>query len=402
MTHVREPRDMAETGAKKKRAGGDQASSLYAVRGQLLLDGTLYYGALVIRDGLIVEILRGGGGELPATVYDADIVSPGLIDLQVNGSFGVEVGDDPEALRHLAAQLPSTGVTAYLPTVVSATKDFYTRTREAFETGRHAPGAQALGMHVEGPFLSPMRAGAHRRDVIEEAPADALDPLLASGHVRVVTLAPERPGALELIQRLRRLEVVVSLGHTDATYGEFVRGVDYGATMVTHLYSAMSPLKHRAPGAVGAALQDDRVVVGLIADGVHCHPAVIDIALRVKGPDRICLVTDAIAGAGVEPGTYELNGQKIIVDETLAKLPDGTLAGSILTLDQAVRNVVRLAGASVPHALHMASEVPAQLLGLRTKGRLLVGADADLVLFSQDLTVQSTFIAGKRVYNRTE
>jgi N-acetylglucosamine-6-phosphate deacetylase len=171
--------------------------------------------------------------------------------------------------------------------------------------------------------------------------------------------------------------------------------------MVTHLYSAMSPLRHRAPGAVGAALQDDRVVVGLIADGVHCHPAVIDIALRVKGPDRVALVTDAIAGAGVEPGTYELNGQKILVDENLAQLPDGTLAGSILTLDQAVRNVVRLAGASVPHALHMASEVPANLLGLKTKGRLMVGGDADLVLFDESLQVQSTYIAGKRVYTRS-
>src|SRR5262245_63939269 len=172
MTCMRDRGTMEQSAASRMSTiVGD--TSAFAVRGQLLLDGTRGSGAIVVRDGVIVEVLRGPGHELPATVIDADIVSPGLIDLQVNGSFGVEVGDDPEALRHLGAQLPSTGVTAYLPTVVSSTRDYYQRTRDAFEAARNTPGARALGMHIEGPFLSPQRAGAHRRDIIEEAPIDA-------------------------------------------------------------------------------------------------------------------------------------------------------------------------------------------------------------------------------------
>jgi N-acetylglucosamine-6-phosphate deacetylase len=372
----------------------------FAVRGNLALDGTLLRGAVVVEDGTITSVVRGevAGGNLPGAVLDAAIVAPGLIDLQVNGAFGVEVGTSAEALRLLSAQLPSTGVTGFLPTLVSSPPDLYPRAIQAFEEARATPGATALGLHFEGPFLSPKRAGAHRAHAIANPPQGLLDTWLGSEAVRLVTLAPETGGALERIARLRERGVVVSLGHTNATYEELLRGIDAGATLVTHLYSAMSGFLHRAPGAVGAALLDDRVTVGLIVDGVHCHPAAVRLALRSKGPERIALVTDSIAGAGTSPGIYQIDGQDILVDEALARLPDGTLAGSVLTLDQAVRNMVAFGGATAAEALRMASEVPARALGLTQKGRLSVGAPADLVLFDEHLSVLATFGRGRSLY----
>jgi N-acetylglucosamine-6-phosphate deacetylase len=374
--------------------------SRFAVRGRLLLDGSLRHGAVVVDDGRIAELAAASGGSLPSDVREAAIVAPGLIDIQVNGSFGVEVGEDPEAIRHLATRLPSTGVTAFLPTLVTSPTDFYDRVFTAFEAARNACGALPIGLHLEGPFLSAKRAGIHRRSIIETAPDALLDDLLPRSSLRLMTLAPEAPGALERIRRLRERGIVVSLGHTDASYEEFVRGVDAGASVVTHLYSAMSPFQHRSPGAVGAALLDDRVAVGLIVDGVHSHAASIQLALRAKGVERVLLVTDAVAGAGVGPGRYAVNGRGIVVDESSARLLDGTLAGSILTMDQALRNVVQLTGASAADALRMGSEVPARVLGLAAKGRLSPGFDADLVLLDDQLEVEETIVAGRTQYRR--
>ncbi len=354
----------------------------------------------MVRGGRIVEVVRGSGGlDLPATVYETAIVSAGFIDLQVNGGFGVEVSDTAEAIRHLSRELPATGVTSFLPTLVSSAAEIYPRACEAFVTGRETFGAVPLGLHLEGPFLSKRRAGAHRASAIEGASEEIFEPFLTAGVLRLVTLAPEEAGGLDRIRRLRAQGVVVSLGHTDATYDEFIRGIDAGAEMATHLFNAMSGFSHRAPGAVGAALVDDRVTVGLIADGVHCHPASVRLAVKAKGAERVALVTDSIAGAGMEPGVYQLDGRDILVDETLAKLPDGKLAGSVLSMDQAVRNVVEWAGSSVSEACRMASEVPARVLGLESKGTLAPGKDADLALLDDHLHVTATFRNGENVHS---
>jgi len=371
------------------------------VAGELLIGAEFVRGAVVIADGRITDILdahdvHGEGDISRETRY----VAPGFIDLQVNGGFGVEVGEDPAAIRTLAARLPETGVTAFLPTIITSPPEFYPKAIAAFQAARDALGARPLGLHIEGPFLSPQRHGAHRRDLIENADPRLLGTLLASDAVRLVTLAPERADALERIRRLAERGILVSLGHTDATYEQFAAGVDAGARMATHLFNAMSPFGHRAPGAIGAALVNDGVTVGLIADGTHSHPASLRLALRAKGVERIALITDMMAAAEMPPGVYALGGQQVTVDGVSARLVDGTLAGSLLTMDRAVYNMVYWTDATMIDALRMASEIPARLLGLGNVGRIAAGADADLVLLDANLHVQMTIIKGEVVYER--
>ncbi len=373
----------------------------YAVAGRLLLGNSLTPGAVVVSGDRIHEVVRDPRpGMLPERIITAEIVAPGLIDLQVNGGFGVEAGDDPAALRTLAARLPATGVTAFLPTIVSAPAGWYPRVLEAFAAAHGAGGARLLGLHLEGPFLAASRKGAHRQEWIDAASDDLFAFLLEQPALRLMTLAPERPGGLERIRRLRERGVIVSLGHTDATYQTFLAGVDMGAVMATHLYNAMSPFQHRQPGAAGAALTDDRVTVGLIADGIHAHPASLQLAVRAKGPERIALVTDMMAAAGMPAGRYWLGGQEVITDGIAARLPDGTLAGAVLTMDAALRNIVAWTEATPAEALRMASEVPAHLLGRPDLGRIAPGATADLALFDQDLCVVATIVGGQIVYQR--
>jgi N-acetylglucosamine-6-phosphate deacetylase len=374
----------------------------FAVRGKLAVAGRLEEGAVVIAGDRIVDVLRAPrDGALPARIVAAEIVAPGLIDLQVNGGFGFEVGADPGALRTLARRLPERGVTAFLPTLISSPAAAYRAAFDALAAAQDAPGARALGLHLEGPFLSAARKGAHPFASITQADEPLFEALLACKALRLMTLAPERPGAIERIRRLRQRDVLVSLGHSDATFEEFEAGVDAGATMATHLYNAMSHFVHRAPGAAGAALIDDRVTVGLIADGIHSHPASLKLALRAKGAERIALVSDMMAAAGMPPGRYQLGGQAVEVDATTARLADDTLAGAVLTLDKGVRNMACWTEATPAAALRMATETPARLLGLVDRGRLVTGSLADLTLFDAELHLRETIIAGQAVFQAT-
>ena len=365
-------------------------------------------GAVIVEAGRIADVVANpDANALPRRRLHAAYVAPGYVDLQVNGGFGYEVDDDPAALLALARRLPATGVTAFLPTLVSRDPARYARCFAAFDAARAAgdpDGARLLGLHLEGPLLAPERAGAHARAAIEGATAALLEQLADPSRVALVTLAPERPDALPLIARLRGRGVAVSLGHTDASFELFTAGVDAGASLATHVWNAMSPLHHRAPGATGAALNDDRVTAMAIADGVHTHPAAFAIALRAKGKDRLALVTDAVAAAGVAAGTITaLAGRPVSADGASARLGDGTLAGSTLTMDSAVRNARRFAGLSPAEAVHLATAVPARALGLCGTGpRLHPGAAADLVLLDQQLEVQATLVGGRLAFQRPD
>ena len=371
----------------------------FAVRGLLALGGRLEPGAVIIENGLIAGIERNArDGDLPEQVVEAPIVAPGFIDLQVNGGFGVEVDDRVESFEVLARRLPESGVTSYLPTLISSHEATYPKVFAAFERSRSATGAQAQGMHLEGPFLSPARKGAHSISAIEGATDELFDAIADPRIVALMTLAPERIGAPERIRTLRERGILVSLGHTDATVEQFTTGVDAGARMATHLFNAMSPFGHRAPGTIGAVLVEDRVTAGLIVDGVHSHPAAVRLAMRAKGIDGIVLVTDMMAAAGMPPGTYALGGQDVATDGISARLPDGTLAGAILLMNEAIRNTIRWTGIGIADALRMATEVPARLLNRDDIGAIRIGARADLVLIDIDLNVIKTLVGGETVF----
>jgi N-acetylglucosamine-6-phosphate deacetylase len=362
--------------------------------GRILLPDGVRPGAVTVERGRIAAIHQ----HAPPGARRAAWVAPGLIDLQVNGGFGIDLATRPERVGELAARLPATGVTGFLPTLISAAADDFEAWAARIAAAPPA-GARVVGLHLEGPFLSPERPGAHDVAIIRAADDSCFERMLALAALRLVTIAPERGGALDRIRRLVARGVAVSLGHTAADLDQMRAGIDAGACLVTHLYNAMTGFSHRAPGAVGAALLDPRVALGLIADGVHSHPAAVELAVRAAGASRIALVTDAMAGAGMPPGRAVLAGREVVVDAVSARLPDGTLAGSILTLDQAVRNAAAWSGLGAEAALRMASEVPARALGLAA-GRIAVGAPADLVQLDDELHVEATFVAGEPVYER--
>ena len=325
---------------------------------------------------------------------------PGFVDLQVNGGFGCDFTRDPGSIPTVARRLPAFGVTAFLPTIVSSPPEVV---RKAVEVVRSLPpeptGARVLGLHLEGPFLNPQQAGAHNPAHLRLPSLEALAALGPLEPVRLVTLAPELPGADDVIRDLRRRGIVVAAGHTSATYEEALHALDLGVAFGTHLFSVMRPLHHRDPGIVGALLTDPRATVGLIHDGVHLHPAVVRLVWRVKGPEGICAVTDAMTALGMPPGRYRLGDVEVLVDERSARVPSGLLAGSILTMDQGVRNLVAFTGCSLPDALRAVTLNPARLLGLEGRlGRIAPGYLADLVLLDEDLQVVGTWVEGQAVH----
>jgi len=353
------------------------------------------------------SVINGvGTGMRPADITLTDgYLLPGMIDLQVNGYYGVEFQiADAESWARVTARLPETGTTACLPTMITAPVSSLAealRTAATFVPDLPARGARVLGVHAEGPFISPAKRGAHNEKWITEPTPGAIAELSEAGRgvLRLVTMAPELPGALEAIEQLTAAGVLVSVGHSDATAAQVAAAAGRGARMVTHLFNAQRPLGHREPGVVGQALTDERLTSGLIVDLHHVAQAVCGLAFKAA-PGRIVLVTDAVAAAGMPPGEYLLGGELITLPAGDGAPPvrgDGTLAGSALRMDRAVANAVRC-GLSLPAAVAAATRIPADLIGRPDLGRLRPGAAADLVWLSPQLRTRATWIAGSLVY----
>ncbi len=337
------------------------------------------------------------------TTFDAKGTTPypGLIDLQCNGAFGHDFTASPETLWEVGAQLPRFGVTAFLPTIITSPFSHIEAAIAAFKSGPPGSfrGAIPLGLHLEGPFLNPCRAGAHDATHLRSPNARDIELLTRENGVVMVTLAPEVDGCMDLIKTLNDRGILVSVGHSNANVQQATEAFEAGARYATHLFNASSPMHHRDPGVPGAALIHDRVVVGVIADGVHLHEKTVRLIHDCSQPTHsVNLVTDSMAAMGLGPGTYSLAGRPVIVDHSSARLEDETLAGSILTLDQACRNYARQTGCTLAHAIDRATIVPAAVLGIQ-RGVLTTDAPADIVLMDEQGHVKATFVAGECVHN---
>ncbi len=361
-------------------------------------------GAVVVERGRIAAVLDARPGPAPDhLVLDRGVLAPGLVDLQVNGYFGVDLAEaDPAGWERVVQGLPATGVTSFLSTFISAPLEALVavmgRTAARAATAG-TPCARILGVHLEGPFLSERRRGAHDPAYLVDPTPERVERLLESGAglLRLVTLAPERQGALQAIKRLAGAGIVVSVGHSDARAEQVAAAAAAGARMVTHVFNAQRGLHHREPGVAGQALADPRLVVGLIADLHHVHPAVCRIVMRAAR-GRVALVTDAVAATGMPPGRYELGGEPLELSGDSPPLrADGTIAGSMLRLDQAIGNLVGL-GIEPVEAVEAATRVPADLLGRSDLGRLEPGARADLVWLSDAWKALATWIDGAEVW----
>lgn len=359
-------------------------------------------GILLVENGKIADVIRGWDIDLAGwQVLDASqqILAPGLIDLHTHGIGGLQgIDGKPQDFARMSEHYARHGVTGFLATISG--------TQAAIEAGLRAvqesrvEGAEILGVHLEGPFINRERKGAFPVETIVPPDQGLLEHYLriANGTIRLITLAPEMEGVLELLPFLRRQGIVCSAGHTQATWEQMMEAVPLGVTHVTHTFNGMAPLNHREPGILGAALVDDRLTVEIIADGIHLHPAVLKLVARSKPPDRVVLISDSIGAAGLPDGAYHFEDMDITISQGSARLADGTLAGSTTTLEKEVVNLVRLADVPLLQALGYASLNPAQEIHLQErKGSLAPGMDADLIcLDAKTLALQWTMARGRR------
>ncbi len=360
---------------------------------------------VVIENGRVKKVYEGR--EENGIDLEGKILAPGFVDTHIHGCCGYDTNDGTvESLLRMSESLVKYGVTSFIPTTVTASHEELLRASRAVAEAmkaqeRELRGARILGLHLEGPYINVEAKGAQNPAFIRKPNFEEfLEYWKASGgNIREITIAPEVEGALEFIERVTELGVIAQIGHTKATYEETRRGILAGARKATHLFNAMRGFHHREPGTVGACLESEGVYLELICDLIHVSPTAIRLVYRLAGPERVVLITDAISAAGLPDGRYELGGLKVIVKDGVCRLEDGTLAGSTLTMDRAIRNLVKI---EIPlrDALIMATATPARALGREDIGVIRPGSRADFVVLSEKLEVEETYVAGKRVFEK--
>ena len=370
---------------------------------------TVEHPLVLVADRKIVEIADRQSRPVPSGTQILDMgdsmIAPGYIDLHIHGSAGFDVMDDnADALPAVERLLARHGVTGYYPTTVTAPLDTTLRAlerlAEAIESRQEKDKtserrARPLGIHLEGPFISHARKGVHPAANLLPPKIETFERLwrAARGHLRMITIAPELEGAAEVIAEAVRRDICVSLGHSDADFEATERGIAAGARHATHTFNAMRPLDHRGPGILGAVLTDSRLSADIIADGVHLDPIIVKLFANAKGAEQTVLITDAIAATGMPDGRYHLGSLEVDVKDGRC-MADGRLAGSVLTMDRAVRNLARFAGWNLAQAVSAASRNPAAVARLTSKGILAAGSDADFVVLNPVGEVLRTFVGG--------
>jgi N-acetylglucosamine-6-phosphate deacetylase len=367
-------------------------------------------GTIVVEGKKIAGIGKAAEVSVPKGMrtYDLDgmILTPGYIDLLVHGGGGYGFADmSREAVEHISQHFFRHGTTGLLASLYSKPEsDMVADVSRIAEFCMSSKGSNVWGMHLEGPFINKKWHGAMKVDYLWQPSVEGWAKLHAAGqgYIRLMTLAPELPGMADVMRAAAKNGVVLSIGHSAAMFEEVLMAIDNGAAHITHLFNAMTPFHHRQPSVAVAALLQNELKVELIADGFHVHPAVMKLIYNIKGDGGIILITDAIRASGMPDGEYTFMDQKIIVREKKAYLENGTLAGSTLTMEAAVKNMVELVGVPLTDAVRMASLNGAKVLGLEhKKGILAVGKDADLVVLNRNFDVQMTICEGVVKYNAT-